>query len=84
MPRPSQKHGPSGVSNAAHSPYRLVGGDHHHPRFFQPEMIMAQKLSPSDYHQTATYANGVLGGILAKLHFGQQLSDFEKQLIGRK
>lgn len=83
MPRPSAKHGPSGVSNAGHQPYRLVGGDHHHPRIFSPPAAAhARHVGASDFRETATYAAGVQGGILAKLVMKQPLSDYEKAVIG--
>jgi hypothetical protein len=82
MPKPSLKHGPSGVSNAKAQPYRLVGGSHNAPRFFQPAMVMARQVQPSDFRQTATYATGVQGGILAKLVMKQALSAEEMELIG--
>ena len=81
MARPSQKHGPSGVSNALHQPYRLVGGSHDRPMYFQREMIMARNSQPSDFKKTATYANGILGGILAKLYMKIALSQEEQELV---
>ena len=80
---PSKRKGVSGAQNAKHQPYRLVGGDHDHPRFFQTEMNMARGVRPSDFRQTAIYATGIQGGILAKLVFGQPLTTEEAALIGR-
>lgn len=81
MPRNSLKHGVAGQSHAAHSAYRLNGGSHDHPLFFQPEMKMARTVQPSDFRETAMYANGVLGGILGKLVLGIPLSPDEQSIV---
>ena len=82
--RNSDKNGVSGQNNAKHQSYRLVGGSHDNPRFFQPAMQMARSVQPSDFRQTATYATGIQGGILAKLVMKQELTTEEKALIGRE
>jgi hypothetical protein len=81
MARPSQRQGVSGANNAMHQAFRLCGGSFNSPVYHQPEMKLTRSVQPSDFRQTATYATGVQGGILAKLVMKVPLSEDEKQLI---
>lgn len=62
-----KKRGVSGASNAKIIPYRYVGGSPAHPILFGASRD-ALRVAPSDYRQTSTYANGVLGGVLAAIN----------------
>lgn len=65
-----KKRGESGVANAKANPYRYQGGDYDHPVLMDPRAREALRSQPSDYKNTATYANGLMGGVLAaKLGF---------------
>lgn len=80
--RPSQKHGTSGVSNAAAKPYRLVGGTHDHPRHFSPETSAAFKTSAGRFQDYAPFHRGMIGGLMAaRIGFPfEGAADWEKQL----
>lgn len=44
-------------------------------------MQLTRHVNASDFRNTATYMNGVLGGILAKYHMKQPLSEYEASLL---
>lgn len=59
-----KKHGEAGVSNGKNIPFRYHGGSYDKPAY-SPLTKFANKHKASNHKATATYMNGLTGGVIA-------------------